>query len=85
MPDLPGCFSAGSTIDEAIEMAREAIELHLEGLIEDGERVPEPRSIEAHRMTHQYRGGTWAVVSVAPSRLRVRPTRPRRPGQPGSE
>ena len=42
VPDLPGCFSAGGTIDEAMEMAREAIELHLEGLIELGEVVPDP-------------------------------------------
>ena len=30
VPDLPGCFSAGRTVDEAFEMAKEAIELHLE-------------------------------------------------------
>jgi len=41
VPDLPGCFSAGSTMDEAIAMAREAIELHLEGLIEEGMPIPE--------------------------------------------
>ncbi len=35
VPDLPGCFSAGSTIDEAMAMAREAIELHVEGLGSD--------------------------------------------------
>ena len=31
VPDLPGCFSAGKTLDDALAMAREAIELHLEG------------------------------------------------------
>ena len=49
VPDLPGCFSAGRTIDEAIDMAREAIELHLEGLIERGEALPPPMAIEEHR------------------------------------
>lgn len=39
VPDLPGCVSAGTTIDEALEMAREAIELHIEGLIEEGQAV----------------------------------------------
>ena len=34
VPDLPGCFSAGDTLDEALTNAREAILLHLEGLLE---------------------------------------------------
>lgn len=40
VPELPGCFSAGVTMDEALANAREAIELHLEGLAEDGEEMP---------------------------------------------
>ena len=75
VPDLPGCFSAGSTIDEAIEMAREAIELHLEGLIEDGELVPRPQPIEAHRDKREYHDGVWAVVSIASSSLRLKAKR----------
>ena len=71
VPDLPGCFSAGSSIDEAIAMAQEAIELHLEGLIEDGEIVPEPGAIEDYQNMRKYRGGVWAVVSIAPSKLRI--------------
>ena len=71
VPDLPGCFSAGATLDEALALAREAIELHLEGLIEAGEPVPRPTSLEAHRRNRDYRGGTWAVVTVDPSNLRV--------------
>jgi predicted RNase H-like HicB family nuclease len=75
VPDLPGCFSAGSTVDEALAMAREAIELHLEGLIEDGQVVPEPGRIEDHQANPDYAGGTWAVVSIVPSRLRVKAKR----------
>lgn len=45
-PDLPGVISAGSTLDEARDMATEALALHLEGLAEDGEAVPEPSSLE---------------------------------------
>lgn len=71
VPDLPGCFSAGRTLDEAIAMAREAIELHLEGLIEAGEPVPQPRSIESHKGKREYKGGTWAVASIDPSTLRI--------------
>lgn len=75
VPDLPGCFSAGRTLDEAIAMAQEAIELHLEGLIEDGEPIPEPGRIEDHQSNRLYKGGTWAVVSIAPSHLRVKAKR----------
>ena len=45
VPDLPGCITTGKTIDEIKTNIREAIELHLEGLMEDGAAVPEPRSV----------------------------------------
>lgn len=40
VPSLPGCFSEGETIEEALAMIKEAIELHIECMIEDGEAVP---------------------------------------------
>jgi predicted RNase H-like HicB family nuclease len=46
-PDLPGCVTAGTTLDEAREMAVEALALHLEGLAEDGAAMPEPSTLEA--------------------------------------
>ena len=42
VPDLPGCITTGHTIEEIGRNIREAIELHLEGMVEDGEAVPEP-------------------------------------------
>ena len=45
VPDLPGCISAGRTVEEAAQNIREALELHLEGMIEDGEPVPPPRTV----------------------------------------
>jgi predicted RNase H-like HicB family nuclease len=75
VPDLPGCFSAGSSVDEALAMAKEAIELHLEGLIHDGQPIPRPRKIEYHQKRADYRGGTWALVTIAASALRVRAKR----------
>ncbi|MFP4243811.1 MAG: type II toxin-antitoxin system HicB family antitoxin [Ectothiorhodospira sp.] len=44
VPDLPGCVAAGETREEALQLIREAIEFHLEGLKEQGEPVPEPHS-----------------------------------------
>jgi predicted RNase H-like HicB family nuclease len=43
-PDLPGCIAVGETRDEALELIREAIELHIEGLRRDGLTVPAPSS-----------------------------------------
>lgn len=71
VPDLSGCFSAGKTLDEALAMAKEAIEFHMEELIESGQPVPKPKRIEDHRKNRDYAGGTWAVVSVDSSTLRA--------------
>jgi predicted RNase H-like HicB family nuclease len=64
VPDLPGCFSGGSTIDEAMVMAKEAIQLYLETLAQDGRELPEPSDIEHHRADPQYADAIWAIVSV---------------------
>ncbi len=40
VPSLPGCVTYGDTIDEAIDMAREAIQLYIESLKEHGEEIP---------------------------------------------
>jgi predicted RNase H-like HicB family nuclease len=42
VPDLPGCVAAGATEAETLRLIREAITLHLEGMVEDGLPVPEP-------------------------------------------
>ena len=54
VPDLPGCFSAGDTLEEAIESAQEAIACHIEGLLRDGEPVPERASLETHEANEDY-------------------------------
>jgi len=43
-PDVPGCIATGTTRGEAEENIREAIRLHIEGLVKDGLAVPEPAS-----------------------------------------
>ena len=45
-PDLPGCFSAGDTFEEALDNAKEAAELWLEEQIDSGEPIPKPRDME---------------------------------------
>lgn len=45
-PDFPGCITAGDTFNEAMAMAKEALGFHAEGMLEDGETLPEPSSFE---------------------------------------
>jgi predicted RNase H-like HicB family nuclease len=45
VPDLPGCVATGPTVEETESLLREAIELHLEGMREDGLPVPLPTSV----------------------------------------
>jgi predicted RNase H-like HicB family nuclease len=47
VPDLPGCVSTGKTIEETKRNIQEAIELHLEGMREDGDPIPEPSTTAA--------------------------------------
>ena len=64
VPDLPGCFSAGDTLDEAIDNAKEAIELWLESVIDDNGLVPEPESVTTHQANPEFAGWVWAVVAI---------------------
>ena len=48
VPDLHGCITTGKTAEEIERNIREAIELHLEGLREDGEPIPEPQTAVAY-------------------------------------
>ena len=65
VPDLPGCFSAGDTLEEAFDNAREAIDAHCEFLAEDGQDVPLPAAMAAHQANLDYAGWVWAMVDVA--------------------
>jgi len=44
VPDLPGCVAVGQSRDEVLDLVREAIQFHIEGLVETGDRVPPPTS-----------------------------------------
>ena len=70
-PDLPGCITAGSTLDEARDMAAEALALHLEGMEEDAEAIPEPSSLEAVMADPVNRDGVAILVSAPASASRT--------------
>lgn len=69
VPDLPGCFSAGDTLDEALENTKEAIECHIEGLLMDEELIPIPQAIEKHAQNPDYSDGIWQSVGVELSKM----------------
>ncbi len=60
-PDLPGCLPCADNMDEALENAREALGLHLWGMEQDGEAIPEPTSITD---IHCEKGEVPAVIEV---------------------
>lgn len=64
VPDLPGCFSAGDTLDEAIDQAKDAIDFHCQTLIEDGGDVRPARALAEHQADPDFAGWIWAVVEV---------------------
>ncbi len=66
-PDFPGCVSVGDSIDEAIHRGTEALAFHVEGMIQDGEQIPEPRpvqDIEADPDLAEWQDG--AVICLVP-------------------
>lgn len=75
VPDLPGCFSAGDTVEEAIQNAHEAIECHIEGLLSDNESLPLKKSVEEHLEDPDLKDGVLAVVEVDISKLSGRTIR----------
>ncbi|AEC17580.1 MULTISPECIES: type II toxin-antitoxin system HicB family antitoxin [Gallibacterium] len=69
VPDVPGCFSAGDTLEEAYINAKEAIAFHIEGMLEDGEEFPLPTDIKAHMNNKEFEGFTFTFVDVDLSHL----------------
>ncbi|UOO81555.1 type II toxin-antitoxin system HicB family antitoxin [Uruburuella testudinis] len=76
IPDVPGCFSSGETVEEALKNAQEAVIFHVEGLLEDGEfESLIPSNIEDLQASDEYSDALWALVDVDLSRLSNKQTR----------
>jgi predicted RNase H-like HicB family nuclease len=83
VPDLPGCFSAGDTLDEAIAGAEEAAAAWIDATLDAGSAIPPPSTLETVQANPDYHGWTYGVISVDPALLddsveRVNITLPRR-------
>ncbi len=74
-PDLPGCISAGTTLDDARAMAEEALALHLAGLMEDGEAIPDPSGLDVVMADEANRDGVAVFIpaSATAARRLVKP------------
>ena len=65
-PDLPGCISAADSLEELRPMIEEALEFHIEGMIEDGDAVPEPSSLDDILKSDGYADAAAVMVVKAP-------------------
>jgi predicted RNase H-like HicB family nuclease len=83
VPDLPGCFSAGDTLDEAMAGAEEAAAAWIDATLDAGGAVPPPSNLEAVRANPDFAGWSFGVITIDPVLLddaveRVNITLPRR-------
>jgi predicted RNase H-like HicB family nuclease len=70
-PDFPGCITAGVDLDEARANAIEALALHVEGMIEDQEAIPEPSSLETVMSDPENRDGVAVLVQLSAGPVRA--------------
>jgi predicted RNase H-like HicB family nuclease len=63
-PDFPGLATAGRTLDEARAMAEEALAFHLEGMIEDGQVIPEASSLDVVMADPAAHDGVVTLIST---------------------
>jgi predicted RNase H-like HicB family nuclease len=83
VPDLPGCFSAGDTLDEAVTAAEESAAAWIDATLDAGDPVPPPSSLDAIQRNPDYTGWIFGLISVDAALLddtieRVNITLPRR-------
>jgi len=70
VPDLPGCFSAGDGLEEAMIQAEEAIVAWIEAAMDAGEAIPMPSDVETLQAKHlAYKEWMWALVKIDPAVL----------------
>ncbi len=67
VPDLPGCFSAGDTLDEALDAVKEAVAAWVDAALDANQTVPAASSLEDARRLPGYEGWTVGVVELDPA------------------
>jgi predicted RNase H-like HicB family nuclease len=67
VPDLPGCFSAGDSLDEAVDGAEEAAAAWIDAALDAGEAIPAPSSLEALRRRADFAGWMFGIITLDPA------------------
>ena len=70
-PDFSGCITAGKTLEKAHRMAAEALALHIAGMVEDGEAIPEPSTLDSLADDPARKGAVAFLVHVGPETERT--------------
>lgn len=70
-PNFPGCITAGKTLEEAHKMAAEALALHIAGMVEDGDAIPEPSTLDDLAEDPARKGAVAFLVHVEPETERT--------------
>jgi predicted RNase H-like HicB family nuclease len=71
-PDFPGCISAGVSLEDARAMGEEALNFHVEMMVEAGEPIPEPSTLDTVMQTPDFRDGVAILVPLKHSPKVVR-------------
>ena len=74
-PDFPGCVTAGATHSQALANACEALQFHIDGMIEDGDAIPEPTTWEDLDVGPQVHGGSGVVVALVTAHVKSKAKR----------
>jgi predicted RNase H-like HicB family nuclease len=64
VPDLPGCFSAGDALDDALDAVKEAAAAWIDAALDAGQQIPPPSTLEAVRHLPAYQGWTVGIVDI---------------------
>ena len=71
-PDFPGCITAGETLEDARRMAAEALQFHVEGMIEDGDPIPGSSRLDEFMADPDHRDAVAVLIDVTVRRPAVR-------------
>lgn len=74
-PDIPGCISAGETLEEAKDMASEALALHIDGMRQDDEVIPKASDLSQVSASDEYKKDTHAIIFIEPANLKPKQVR----------
>jgi predicted RNase H-like HicB family nuclease len=64
VPDITGCITVGPTMEAALQLTTDTLELHIDGLTQSGRPIPSARRIEDHQSKTEFANGVWALIAI---------------------